>query len=956
MSRFTFQLVLVFNLLAFSAIQAEEKSSSTPEFHKDIMPVLTKYCLGCHTGSDAEGEVNFDDYSSLLKKHNEHHLVKPGSSAKSFIIQLIEKTEEPAMPPEDEPQVPKKDLEILKRWIEAGAKAPKAGDSVARIMTPKIPVVGIAKNPVNSIALSPNGQVLAVAKYGVVEIQNAKTRKQIHQLQGHSGNVNRVLFSNSGDRLFAAAGEPGLYGEVKIWDTKNWKLIRTIKGHNDSLYALAVSPNGKILATGGYNQEIYLWNLENGKQLNFLKGHNGAINDLEFRPDGKMLASASGDRTIKLWDVATGKRLDTFIEPTKDQQAVTFTRDGQHIVAGGNDNRVRIWKVSQSGKPGSNELLFSRFAHQAPIIAVELSADGKYFVTSSEDRKLKLWETKGFTQVQVLASLSDWAPDLAISPNGNQLLAGLQAGEILSFPIKVDSTKSNEKMNTSGNVISKVANVETVKDINEVEPNQKPATATVLSKMDDPIGRLKAKGTIFSKGSTNPDYDLYEFASKKGMEWSVEILAARNKSPLDSKIEVLDSKGNPIERIIFRSVRDSYVTFRSIDSKINDVRCMYWQEMKLRQYFYSGGEVNRIYALPQGPDSGFKFFSVDSNVGGGRRTYFDTSGITHAVDDPCYIVEPFEPGTKLLDNGLPVFKIYYENDDDSWRRWGKDSRLIFTAPADGKFLVKVSDLRGFHGKDFKYELTVRPTEPSYDLIVSNLSKQTLNRGSGTDFLVKAVRNDGFDGPIQVEIKNMPDGLKVTSPILIQEGYLSGDGVISVEADAKEPTKEQWEKVEVVSSAMIKGQKVSVKAKSNFGKLVVKPQPKMVPHLLPDDGTTPSDYADGRIPEVVVVPGTEHTTAMLMIDRHDFKGEMKFLLQNLPHGIIVDNIGLSGILIRQGEEKRQIYLKVEPWVKEQTRLVHAITKGVSGKGEGKQATKPILLRVQKKSTATKTAAR
>src|SRR5260370_39676162 len=91
--------------------------------------------------------------------------------------------------------------------------------------------------------------------------------------------------------------------------------------------------------------------------------------------------------------------------------------------------------------------------------------------------------------------------------------------------------------------------------------------------------------------------------------------------------------------------------------------------------------------MPQGPDSGFQFYDFQ----GKRRDYFDTSPVAHALDEPAYIVEPHPPGTKLVPTGLPVFTLYYANDDDGERKLGSDSRLLFTAPADGSYLVRVTD-------------------------------------------------------------------------------------------------------------------------------------------------------------------------------------------------------------------------------------------------------------------------
>src|SRR4029077_1914353 len=176
--------------------------------------------------------------------------------------------------------------------------------------------------------------------------------------------------------------------------------------------------------------------------------------------------------------------------------------------------------------------------------------------------------------------------------------------------------------------------------------------------------------------------DYFRFESKAGATWIVETDAARRGSPIDTAIEVLQADGRPIERVLLQAVRDSYVTFRGIDGNTRDCRLVNWEEMQLNQFAYLNGEVVKLFRSPRGPDSGFLFYEGE---GGKRKCYFDTTGTVHAVDEPCFIVEPHAPGAKLVANGLPVFPLYYVNDDDGQRRTGSDSRLTFTAPADGDY-------------------------------------------------------------------------------------------------------------------------------------------------------------------------------------------------------------------------------------------------------------------------------
>ena len=193
-----------------------------------------------------------------------------------------------------------------------------------------------------------------------------------------------------------------------------------------------------------------------------------------------------------------------------------------------------------------------------------------------------------------------------------------------------------------------------------------------------------------------------------------ETDAARRGSPIDTKIEVLDQTGQPIERLLLQATRDSYIEFRGIDSQTVDVRVKNWEEMELNQYLYQAGEVNRLFRLPRGPDSGFHLYGW----AGKRIGYFDTTPTTHPLHEPCYIVEPHAPGTELVPTGLPVFALYYANDDDGRRLLGRDSYVMFTAPADGVYLIRVSDVRGGDGDRFAYRLIVRRPQPDFQVSVS----------------------------------------------------------------------------------------------------------------------------------------------------------------------------------------------------------------------------------------------
>ncbi|GIS62550.1 MAG: hypothetical protein CM1200mP2_47750 [Planctomycetaceae bacterium] len=123
----------------------------------------------------------------------------------------------------------------------------------------------------------------------------------------------------------------------------------------------------------------------------------------------------------------------------------------------------------------------------------------------------------------------------------------------------------------------------------------------------------------------------------------IQTRARRDKSPADTRIEILHKDGRPVLRLLLRAVRDSSITFRPIDSRSNQARLENWEEMGLNQFVYMSGEVVKNFRMPQGPDSAMQFYTIN----GQRQCFFDTSATAHALDTRVYVVEPHRPGSQL---------------------------------------------------------------------------------------------------------------------------------------------------------------------------------------------------------------------------------------------------------------------------------------------------------------------
>ena len=254
------------------------------------------------------GTLNLDTFEGLMKGGNHGAVVVPGKSEESRLYLMISGKAAPAMPLSGK-ALAAGEIEIIKRWIDAGAKAPAPGSFHGLIQTaaipqlkPRVPV----KPEIGALAYRPDGKLLALGTFREVRLADADSGKIEATLGGHAEMVRAVAFSSDGKLLAAAGGLPARSGEVKIWDVEKRAELRTIKGHADCIYAVAFAPDGKMLATSSYDKLIKLWDMETGKEVRTLKDHIDAVYALAFTPDGKRLLSGAADRTVKVWDTATG--------------------------------------------------------------------------------------------------------------------------------------------------------------------------------------------------------------------------------------------------------------------------------------------------------------------------------------------------------------------------------------------------------------------------------------------------------------------------------------------------------------------------------------------------------------------------------------------------------------------------------------------------------------------------
>ncbi len=277
------------------------------------------------------------------------------------------------------------------------------------------------------IVFSPDGKHIAVAVDGNnVDVMSLPSGKVEQTFSGHTGTLTEIVFAPHGNRLATVA----LDDPVRIWDQNSGKLLRTFSSSNKP-YALAFSADGRQLFTGHIEEAacLRIWDSRTGQELQSPVRHYGSILDIAVSSDGKRIATASWDDTIVLsgYDNENTKRITGHVEPVT---GVVFTSDGRRLASISNDRTVRLWDA-ESGREilklaGRKEELqniaFGKEDHQLIV------ADGTRALTIFDGSPVREEAT---AKSIALRGHNERVLDVAYSASGDRLVSASWHGPIM---------------------------------------------------------------------------------------------------------------------------------------------------------------------------------------------------------------------------------------------------------------------------------------------------------------------------------------------------------------------------------------------------------------------------------------------------------------------------------------------------------------------------------------------
>jgi WD40 repeat protein len=254
---------------------------------------------------------------------------------------------------------------------------------------------------IKTIAISPHLAIVATGSEDTtIRLWDLDTGTDIGSLTGHQKSVDTIAFHPHRSGLLFSGDRAG---KIKLWQVDPIAESLSIETQQSKVNALAISPDGKLLISGGSDRTIKIWylNLNEDRSIDCLvtlKAHHLAVNGIAFNPSvGEVIfASVSSDRRVMLWGMDSKLPLTILTAHTQAVKTLAFSPDGKFLATAGDDGLILIWDIDTC------KLAQTLSAHRWTISALSFFADGNTLISASWDGTLKFWQIDSGQEIDCL--------------------------------------------------------------------------------------------------------------------------------------------------------------------------------------------------------------------------------------------------------------------------------------------------------------------------------------------------------------------------------------------------------------------------------------------------------------------------------------------------------------------------------------------------------------------------
>jgi WD40 repeat protein len=294
------------------------------------------------------------------------------------------------------------------------------------------------------VAFSPDGQFLASAAGSDVKLWRRDGSLVITKPIADDPKLLSLTFSPDGKTIAIV----GSRGNVHLWDFSEDLAAQAVAGSSDrnsitrleapgsGLFAVAYTPDGQWIITGGILPNLHLWRRNAAGQFQLqqtIAAHSARIWDVAIRPDGQQIATASSDGTVNLWTWASPDRLSSVPYRTlkahdSEVWGVQFSPDGQWVATAGGDDRLHLWQTD-------GELIRTVEGNGIGLSRMSFSPDGQLLAVSSLDNSVKIWQLDG-TLKTTLKGHTSIVTSAVFSPDGNTLASSSDDQSVILWDLQ----------------------------------------------------------------------------------------------------------------------------------------------------------------------------------------------------------------------------------------------------------------------------------------------------------------------------------------------------------------------------------------------------------------------------------------------------------------------------------------------------------------------------------------